>query len=97
MKHILYKVYSVREYDKDYIGQQGTFVRIDQLLCDGEECKELDSTVYSMETFKDIHGIYRNLHGMSNFINGDKAAFIYNYSVYTDYVNNIVRELKEMS
>lgn len=93
MKKVLYKIYSVRDYDKDFIGQQGTFVRIDQLLCDESECQELDSTVYPIDVFEHIHKVYLMASAASKFMKGKDATFQYDYSVYTKYVDGIRNEL----
>lgn len=84
MKKIKYIVYSIREYDKNYIGEQGTFVRVDQLLYDGPAYAEMDSTVYDIDDFQDIHEIYK-----ANISN----TFEYDYTVYTKYIERIKEEL----
>ncbi len=97
MKKIVYKVFSIREYDKDFIGQQGTFVRVDQLLYDGPAYAEMDSTVYDMDDFQDIHRLYLKIASkMAHWDIKEGPPFQYDHSVYTKYVERIKRELMSM-
>ena len=96
MKKIVYKVISIREYDKDFIGQQGTFVRVDQLLYDGPAYAEMDSTVYDIDDFQDIHILYQQMSKAMKALPNNELGFEYDYSVYFKYVEKIKRELMSM-
>src|SRR5689334_9439587 len=98
-KKVLFKVESVREYDKDFIGQKGTWVCIAQYLYEGDAFAQIDTTVYDMDDFSDIHSLY--LKTAAVVITSAEASklkpwFEYDYNVYSNHLAKIKLDLMRL-
>lgn len=97
MKKIVYKVFSIRDYRGGAEDEIKTYVRVDQLLYDGPAYAEMDSTVYEIDDFQDIHALYCMIQEANKEVHGIlKSPFEYEYSVYTKYIAKIKHELMSM-
>ena len=99
-KKVVYKVLSIRDYRGGAEDKVSTYVRVDQLLYDGPSYAEMDSTVYELDDFMDIHLIYLHTASCLVILRDEMAAhgvgFEYDYSVYTRYIASIKRELQAL-
>lgn len=95
MKKIVYKVHSINEYKKDGDKPAQIYIRIDQELHEDGAFAEMDSTVYDIDDFKDIHELYIMIQeackkGMEN------PSFEYAYTQWTIYKKKLHKELMSM-
>ncbi len=87
MKKIVYKVFSVREYRGGAEDKVSTYVRIDMRLYDGPAYADMDSSVYELDDFQDIHAIYQQ---------NVSQTLEYDYSEYSKWLAKIKRELASL-
>lgn len=88
MKKIKYVVYSIRDYRSGPEDKVTTNVRVDMQLWDGPCYADMDSSVYEMDDFMDIHEIYKK---------AISETFEYDYSVYFKYIAKIKQELMSLA
>jgi len=93
MKKIFYKVCSIRDYQGGAEDKLSTYVRIDRYLYDGPAFAEMDSTVYEIDDFVDIHTIYLKLAAL---VPSKELYFEYDWLVYQKYIQNLKKELLAM-
>lgn len=86
-KKVVFRVFSVRTYRKDGDKGEETYVRIDQLLYEGDAFAEMDSTVYDIDDFKDIHEIYKA---------NQTETLQYDYKEWDRYLAEIKRQLMSL-
>lgn len=97
MKKIVYKVFSIRDYRGGAEDVVKTYVRVDMQLWDGPAYADMDSSVYEMDDFQDIHNLYCMAQDAGKLAHGDaKSPFQYEYSLYTKYIAKIKAELMSL-
>ena len=84
MKRIRYRVDSVKDYRGGAEDVIKTYVRVTQLLYDGPAYAEMDSTVYEIDDFRDIHEIYKN---------NQSTTLEYDHQVYGMYLKKLYAEI----
>lgn len=100
-KKVVFKVISIRDYRGGAEDIVQTYVRVDQFLYEGEAFAEMDSTVYDLDDFKDIHAIYvRTAQCSTNMayqMNDNSLLFEYDYKEWTNHVNRLKREIMALN
>lgn len=99
-KKVVFKVHSIRDYRGGAEDKITTWVHVDQLLYDGDAYAEMDSTVYDIEDFQDIHAIYlrtaQRVASMGNETEDRELGFEYEYDVYKQYILRLKKELQAL-
>lgn len=94
-KKVLYKVYSIRDYRSGADDVVTTNVRVDMFSYDGPAFALMDSSVYEIDDFMDIHQAYK---AAAQACPKDAIVrFEYEYDVYARYIDRIKRELAAMA
>ncbi len=96
-KKLVYRIYMVKEYKKDGDKPEQVYIGIEQNLYEGEAFATMDTTVYDLDDFKDIHEIYKNTAATIKDYDTSRLSFFeYDCAKWDEYLAKLKREIMAM-
>ncbi len=96
-KKLVYRIYMVKEYKKDGDKPEQVYIGIEQNLYEDEAFATMDTSVYDLDDFKDIHEIYKNTAAtVKDYDTSRPSFFEYDCTKWDEYLAKLKREIMAM-